>query len=162
MKFRGEYIRFDGLVIPNNVTVFGRATLLAAALRNTVPTFYVGLVDAAPDPELLIADCFEPTVGTNGYARIQITRDNAGWPGIGTLNNQPYLESDWLEWTAVGGPFNQTVQRMMLVMHSTNVGADESDANLKVLALSAAMPLPLLVDVATPEADRKFKYRLYA
>jgi hypothetical protein len=162
MKFRGEFIRSDGLVIPNNVTVFGRATLLAAALRNTVPTFYVGLVDASPDPELLIADCVEPAIGTHGYARIQITRDDAGWPGSGTLNGQPYLESDWMIWEATGGAFDQAVQRLMLVSNATNIAMDVSDANLKVIALSAAMPLLLTVDVATLEADRKFKYRLYA
>lgn len=146
----------------SNVTVFGRSVLLAAALRNTVPTFYVGLVDASPDPELLIADCIEPTIGAHGYQRIPITRDGAGWPGIGTLNGQPYLESDWLTWAATGQAFDQTVQRLMLCMHSTNVDADESDANRKVVALSAAMPLPLLVGLATPLADRKFKYRIYA
>lgn len=162
MKLRGEFIRSDGLVIPNNVTVFGRATLLAAALRNTVPTFWVGLVDASPDPELLIADCVEPTIGAHGYARIQITRDNAGWPGSGTLNNQPYLESDWMIWAAAGGAFDQSVQRLMLVSNQTNVAMDVTDKNLKVLALSAAMPQLLTVDEATLEANRKFKYRLYA
>lgn len=146
----------------SNVTIFGRSVLLAAALRNTVPTFWVGLVDASPDPELLIADCIEPTIGVNGYQRIQITRNDAGWITAGTLNGQPWLESDWLIWAATGGPFDKTVQRLMLVCNSTNIVDDESDANLKVVALSAAMPLPLTVNPATLEANRKFKYRLYA
>lgn len=146
----------------SNATIFGRSVLLAAALRNTVPTFYVGLVDASPDPELLIADCIEPTIGVNGYQRIQITRNGAGWISSGILNNQPWLESDWLIWAAAGGPFDQSVQRMMLVMNATNVDADESDANTKVIALSSAMPLALTVDPTTLEADRKFKYRIYA
>jgi len=145
----------------SNVTVFGRSTLLAAALRDTSTTFWVGLVDASPDPELLIADCVEPTIGVNGYERIQITRDGTGWPGSGTLNGQPYVESDWLIWEATGGAFDKTVQRLMLVVNETNVVDDESDENTKVLALSAAMPLALTVDEDTPEADRKFKFRIY-
>lgn len=156
---RGEFIRGDGLVIPNNVTIYGVRTLLAAALINEVPTFYVGLVEGEPDPALLIADCLEPTF-TNGYARQQILRTDVGWPVEGTLNGQPYFESAFLTWTP-SGPFSLQIQRLMLVGNATNVDADTSDKNLKVLALSTAMPTAVILDADTPLEERRFKYRLY-
>lgn len=157
---RGEFIRADGLVIPNNITLYGARTILAAALRNEVPTFYVGLVDAAPDPALLISQVSEPTF-TAGYARQPVTRDNAGWPVEGTLNGEPYFESQWLTW-ASDDKFSVAVRRLMLVQNATNIAGDLSDRNLKVLALSTPMPADLLITKDTIEANRKFKYRVYA
>jgi hypothetical protein len=171
---RGEFIRGDGLVIPNNITNYGARTILAAAVRNEVPTFYVGLVDAQPDPDLLISKVVEPAF-VNGYARLPITRDNLGWPVEGTLNGETFFESEWLTWTASGVPadpvdplqdlkfpFSKAIRRLMLVQHATNVVDDLSDANLKVLALSTSLPNALTINTDTVEAARKFKYRLYA
>lgn len=151
---RGEFIRADGLVIPNNITVFGAQTILYAAMRNTVPTFWVGLVDAVPTQDLQIEDCQEPVIGTHGYGRIQILRSTPGWPGSGTVNAEPYVESDWLIWTATGGAFSLAIRRLMLVTSDVAVTGD-------VFALSAPLPEAILIDAATPEADRKFKYRIY-
>lgn len=156
---RGEFIRGDGLVIPNNITLYGARTILAAALRNDAPTFHVGLVYAAPDPDLLISDCVEPLF-QDGYERKQITRDNAGWPVEGNLNGEPYFESDWLTWTATAD-FSEAILRMMLVQNATNMADDLSDKNLKVIALSGALPADLTITPTTPEANRKFKYRVY-
>jgi len=151
---RGEFITPTGLVIPNNITKFGAQTLLAAALRNTVPTFWVGLVDGVPESELQIEDLEEPTLGVNGYARIQIARSNGGWPNSGEINGEPYLESDWLTWAAAGGNFDQTIRRMMIV-------SDDDATTGNVFALSAALPTPRLITPTTSEADRRFKYRIY-
>lgn len=171
---RGEFIRFDGLVIPNNITNYGARTILAAALRNEVPTFFVGLVDAQPDPALLIQNVVEPEQ-INGYERKGVTRDNAGWPTEGSINGETYFESDWMTWEATGVPadpvdpeqdlkfpFTKAIRRLMLVQNPANVVDDLSDANLKVLALSTSLPSALTINVDTPEAARKFKYRLYA
>ena len=157
---RGEFVRGDGLVIPNNITLYGARTILAAALRNEAPTFFVGLVDAAPDPELLISQVVEPSMA-NGYARKGITRDAAGWPIEGNLNGEPYFESDWMIWAAAGGNFDKPIRRMMLVQKATNVNGDATDANLRVIALSSALPADLTITPTTLEANRKFKYRVY-
>lgn len=151
---RGEFHCGNGLVIPNNITKSGAATILAAAMRNTVPTFWVGLVDGVPDPDLLIEDLVEPTIGTNGYGRIQITRDNTGWPTTGEVNGESYIESDWLTWVATGGNFNQQIRRMMIC--STQNGTTGN-----VFALSAALPALLTITPTTLLADRRFKYRVY-
>jgi len=149
----GEFRTPSGLVIPNNITKFGAETILAAALRNTVPTFWVGLVDGVPDPDLQIEDLEEPSF-TNGYARIQIARSSGGWPGSGEVNGEPYLESDWLTWAASGGNFSKSIRRMMIV-------ADNDDTTGDVFALSAALPALRLITPTTLEADRRFKYRIY-
>lgn len=160
---RGEFIRADGLVIPNNITTYGVRTILAAALRNEVPTFFVGLVDAAPDPDLLIAECIEPTLGVNNYHRQPILRSLGGWPTEGNVNGEPYFESEWQTFEAIGGSFDTSVRRLMLVQKSGEPEADvPTDADLKVLALSSALPDDLVITPATLEANRKFKYRIYA
>ena len=140
-------------MIPNNVTKFGAASILAAALRNAVPTFWVGLVDGVPDANLLIENLQEPAF-TNGYARIQITRDAGGWPVSGEVNGEPFLESDWLTWAAVGGNFSKSIRRMMIVTDSVATTGN-------VFALSAALPALRQITPTTAEANRKFKYRLY-
>lgn len=155
MNLRGEFIRADGLVVPNNITIFGAQMILAATFRNTVPTFYAALVNAAPDPELQLEELGEPTIGVNGYARIAIARSALGWPTVGTLNNEPYIESDWLTWAAVGGPFDAAVRRIALVYDSADVLGEG------VFALSGAFPEDITIDTDTVEADRKFKYRVY-
>lgn len=151
---RGEFHTPSGLVIPNNITKFGAAMILAAAMRNTVPAFWVGLVDGVPDPDLQLEDLTEPTLGVNGYARIQITRDNTGWPTTGEMNGEPYIESGWLTWTATGGAFDQQIRRMVLL-------PDDTDLTGNVFCLSAALPALRTINESTAEADRQFKYRIY-
>lgn len=151
---RGEFIRADGLVIPNNITKYGASVLLAAAMRNTVPVFWVGLCDAVPSPDLQIEDLTEPTIATHGYARIQITRDAAGWPTVGETNGEPFIESGWLTWLAVGGAFDAEIRRMFICASQTATTGD-------VFALSAALPALVEIDTATVEAARRFKYRVY-
>ncbi len=150
---RGEFHCANGLVIPNNITKFGAATILAAAMRNTVPAFWVGLVDGVPDPDLQLEDLTEPTF-TNGYARIAITRDGTGWPTTGEVNGEPYIESGWLTWAATGGNFSEQIRRMVIV-------PDDTDTTGNVFALSAALPALLTITPTTLEADRRFKYRIY-
>ena len=151
---RGEFVRADGLVIPNNVTQAGAQMILAAALTNQDVEFWAGLVYGSPDPALTIQDLVEPTIGTNGYARIQVARSSVGWPTSGTLNGQPWFETDWLTWAATGGDFDQTVRRVMIC-------GDETATNGDVFALSTPLPADLIVTPTTDEVDRRFKYRLY-
>jgi hypothetical protein len=150
---RGEFISESGLVIPNNITKFGAETILAAALRNTVPAFWVGLVNGTPSADLQIEDIDEPSF-TNGYARIQILRSSVGWPTAGEVNGEAYLESGWLTWAATGGNFSIPIRRMMIV-------SDNNDTAGNVFALSAALPAERTITPTTPETDRRFKYRIY-
>jgi hypothetical protein len=151
---RGEFIRGDGLILPNNITKFGAATILAAALRGTDFAMWAGLVDGVASPTLQIGSVIEPTIGANGYGRIQIARSSVGWPGSGEVNGEPYLESDWLTWAASGGSFNQSTRRMMIVLSQTATTGD-------VFALSAPQPAYQIITPTTPEAERRFKYRIY-
>lgn len=145
---RGAFIRADGLIIPNNITLVGSGLILRGALRREVIPMAVALANCVPDPALTVAQLNEPT-GVNGYARIPVTQDAAGWPGAGTLNGEQYLESGWLTWTAVGGAFDKPVNRMAIVS-----GAD-------VFCVSGAFPAELTIQPTTVEVDRKFKYRIY-
>jgi hypothetical protein len=155
MRLRGEFIRSDDLVIPNNVTTVGAQTILGAALRNTVPTLWVGLCSAVFAPDLRIEDLAEPTIGLHGYARLPITRDNVGWPTTGVVNGETYFETLELIWLAVAAPFDKAITRMFLCGTQNGVVGD-------VYALSAALPDGLTIDPTTPLADRTFKYRLFA
>jgi hypothetical protein len=153
---RGEFRFNNGLVLPNNVTEAGSAAILAAALRNTPITFWVGLCSAVYAPDLRIEDLVEPTLLTNGYARLAVARDSTadGWPGGGLVNGENYLESKALTWSAVDEPFDESVTRMFICQTQDGLAGD-------VLALSAALPDDLLIGVDTPEVDRTFRYRLY-
>ncbi len=160
--FRGEFIRGDGLVIPNNVTTYGVTALLHMALRGSdsvlvapAGNFYVGLCAGVPDTDLLVSDLTEPSIGTNGYTRKAVTRNSAGWPTPGTVNNEPFLETDWLTWVASGGDFSSAIQRLFLCASLDSLSAD-------IIALSAALPSPITIGPSTPEGERRFKYRLFA
>lgn len=153
--FRGEFHQANGLVIPNNVTIFGAQSILEGFARNTVPTFFVGLCNAVYEPELSLADIEEPTIATNGYARIPLPRDATGWPSDGLVNNEPYIESLALVWSAVGGAFDKAITRMFITPEESALVGD-------LFCLSAALPEEFTIDEDTVEADRTFKYRLFA
>ena len=145
---RGEFIRGDGLVIPNNITKEGARILLAAAIRNDVPIFSVALVDGQPDPLLTLDKLVEPS-DVGGYARKPVTRDAAGWPGQGELNGESYYETASLVWEATA-PYSESVRRLALLSGEV------------VVALSSAMPSDLLITPETSLPNRSFKYRIYA
>lgn len=153
---RGEFRFQNGLVVPNNVTIVGSGAILKAALRNTAIEFWVGLCSAVFEPDLQIEDLIEPTLATNGYARLAVLRDGTadGWPGDGILNGENYLESKLLTWAAVDEPFDEPITRMFICGTEAGVTGD-------VYALSAALPEDLTIDVDTLEVDRSFRYRLY-
>lgn len=152
---RGEFLRADGLVIPNNISIAGAQMILAAALRNTVPTLYAGLVSGAPTADMTQGAMDEPTIGTNGYARIAIARNDTDWPTLGISGVEAYMETKWLTWLPTGGNFNQAIQRVMLVGGSTYSGSDP------VYALSSPLDAALTLTPTTDESLRKFKYRIY-
>jgi len=152
---RGQFIRGDGLVIPNNISQAGAAMILAAAFRNDVPTFYAGLVTGMPDATMTLGDMVEPTVGTNGYGRIAIPRNSTGWPTQALVGGLRMISTDWLTWTPTGAGFNQPIQRVALF------GTNVVDSGNDIYALSAPLPAPVDLEAATPLGERQFKYQIF-
>lgn len=152
---RGEFIRGDGLVLPNNLSLAGSEAILTCWARNTIPTFVFGLVKGTPTQNMTQNDMVEPTIGTNGYARIPITRDAAGWPVFGNVGVENYIGTPPLVFKPVGGAFNNEVQRVALFDTTNQVPSNP------VFALSAPLPNPVVLDTTTPPEEYTFYYRLY-
>jgi hypothetical protein len=152
--FLGRFINGNGLILPNNITAPGIEKILDMAFRDDSHDFWVGLCQGVYDPDMLIQDLTEPTIGVNGYARQQITRDETGWPVDGRANNEPFLESLDLVWAASGGDFDEAITRMF-ICH------DETATTGAVFALSASLPDELTIGTDTDIGDRTYKYRIY-
>lgn len=151
---RGEFIRADGLVIPNNVTTYGVKSIFRWALRDEDYSLFLGLANCSPNVLLEIEDLNEPTIGTGGYARQAVTR-TTGWPVFGQLNGEQYYETGLFVFTATGDGFDKPINRLALINSETDVTGE------KVVALSGPLPAALTITTETPEADRTFKYRIY-
>jgi hypothetical protein len=151
---RGEFIRGDGLVTPNNLTLYGAGKLLEAALQNDALSLYMGLCTAVPAYGLRQQDIVEPTIGVNGYARQALAQDSTDWPTTGSLNNEAYIESKVLTFAASGGNFSSTFTRLFLGFSLDALTGD-------IFSLGSALPAPLLITPTTLLADRQYKYRLY-
>lgn len=155
MMLRGEFIRGDGLVIPNNITTYGVECLLRWALQGVTPTLHMALANCAPALDLNLSNLGEPAIGTNGYARQAIAQDNVDWPTFGTLNGEAYLETKEFVFAATGGNFSVAINRIALV------NSDVATSGLLVVALSNPLPADLTIGVATPVEQRTFKYRIH-
>lgn len=154
MRRRGQFIRADGLILPNNITLDGANMLLTAALKNTVPVFWYGLVTGNPLPTMVGTDISEPTIGTNGYARIQVTRDAAGWPTFLTVGDQRMAQTKNLVWTATGN-YDKPIQRVALF------DASAYSPTGKIYALSAPLAAAEVIGAATPAPNRTFVHQIY-
>ena len=97
-------------------------------------------------------DVTEPEVA-NGYARIQVLRTELGWPLQGDLNGERWIETGWLTWEATGTGFDKPVRRLVLV--------DSNTEDAVIYAVSSPFPADVTITPATPESDRRFKYRVY-
>ena len=152
---RGEYRFACGWQVHNQFTDDGLQAVLAAAFQNIYPAnLYIGLCQAVPSRGVGLGDLIEPTIGVNGYARAQVTRNNTFWPTTGIQAGDPYLESQLITFTASGGNFDQAITRMFLTPEQTSIVGD-------VWALSGALNTPLLIGPATPVGQRQFNYRIY-
>lgn len=152
---RGKFIRGDGLEIPNNVSLAGAEVVLKAAFRLTAQPIYAALVAGAPTLGMTMLDMVEPTLAINGYSRIAIPQSIVGWPVVGTVSSEKYIETDWLTWTAVVGNFDQPIQRVALIGFNTYSAAHE------IFALSVMMPNEITITPATDLALRRFKYQFF-
>ncbi len=151
---RGFFRRADGLSLPNNVTLFGAQTILVAALRDTATEFWLGLVNCVPDRTLQLEDLNEPEFGTGGYARQQITRDIMGWPVLSTLNDEPFVQSEWVTFPATDA-WSGPVNRPALFTTDTDRFGDG------VIALGSAWSPETLYDESSVDNTRTFRYRLF-
>lgn len=151
----GQFTFKNGLVVPNNITTFGIQTILNMAFLNTDSSLWVGLCNAVFQPDLQIESLEEPTIGVNGYARQEIPRSVLGWPATGMTNLQPFVESDDLIWTPVGGNYDAPISRMFICLSDVAVTGD-------VFAISGALSEEITFTPAMLEVDRTLKYRIYA
>ena len=153
---RGEFVRGDGLVIPNNITTYGATAILAAALRGSAIDFHIGLANCNPHPLLNLSQLNEPTIGVNGYARQTIGQDDTDWLTQGSLSGEVYFETRNFIFTPTGAGFDKPITRPVIVNHaSLTVG-------VLVVAVGSALPAEVLLEADTPEAERTFKYRIFA
>ena len=150
---RGEFIRGDGLGIPNNISTYGASKLLDLAIRGAAATLYFGLVRGFPAKAGLKSSLIEPTIGVGGYARQTLARSNAGFPTLSTLGTEAFVESADIVFPASGN-YSQAVNRIMLCDDLNNVAGN-------YMALSAPFPAELSITAATPILQRTFKYRIY-
>lgn len=151
---RGEFIRGDGLIVPNNITTYGADSIFRAALLDAGYDFYIGLANCNPDPLLDANALNEPTSGVYGYSRQAIPRDSTGWTVTSTLNGETYFESKNFVFEAGGGAFDKPINRLAIINGLATSG-------VIVVALSSPLPSPILI---TPDVDvslRTFKYRIY-
>lgn len=153
---RGQFVRGDGLILPNNISLIGGQMLLAAACRNTVPTFYAALVSGFPLAAMSSAIVSEPTIGVRGYARVPIERSAVGWPSLSNLGNEAYIETDWLEFISTADPgFDHPINRVCLL------GTSVYGAGDPIYAMSSPLDADLTIIPATPLDQRRFKYQLF-
>lgn len=150
---KGEFIRGDGLVLPNNLMTYGTASILQWAFQNQGYGLYMGLANCSPTPLLLAENTNEPEFGVGGYLRQRIPR-GTGWPTAGEVNGEPYVESDEFLFDATDA-WSHSVSRLMLINDS------DARAGQLVVALSAPFGVDVEIDEDTPVELRTFKYRIY-
>lgn len=159
--FRGEFRFKNGLVVPNNLTSFGRLEILRMAFAGNTraltaagANFHVGLCTALPGDSLMLESLAEPTLGVNGYQRIAVSRDGTGWPTDGFVGGEAFIQSRDLVFAASGGNFSRPVSRMFICQSSNAVTGN-------LIALSADMPAAMTITPSTALVDRTFNYRIY-
>lgn len=152
---RGEFIRADGLVIPNNITTYGVRSIFRWAFRDVGYALHIGLANCNPDPDLLIEELNEPTLGVNGYQRQTVERGAVGWPVYGILNGEQYFETREFVFEATGAGFDKPITRLALINE-----ADATTGKL-VVALSTPLAEELTITPSTHLTHRTFKYRIY-
>ena len=153
---RGEFVRGDGLVIPNNITTYGAGQILSAAFRSDALTLHIGLANCNPHPLLNLNQLNEPTIGVNGYARQTIGQDSTDWPTIGSLSGETYFETRAFIFEPTGAGFDKPITRPVIVNHAT------ATVGLLVVAVGSALPEEVTLLPATDVALRTFKYRIFA
>ena len=144
-EYRGEYIRQDGLVIPNQLTMVGANSVLQAAFKHDEGIVWqMGFCSNAPAVDLSLANLDEPTVGVGGYQRVLLPFNPTNWPVLGSVNGETYVETTNCVFNLVG-PIDVPVTRLFL-----------SDG-INVMSISSAITdAPILLT-----GLNSYKYRMY-
>ena len=152
----GNFVRADGLILPNNISRAGARSLLNRAFRPTPETavWYIGLCTGAPSPTMVQSDINEPNIGVNGYTR-QNCDAEASWPDEGESGGQRYIQTKWFTFEAVGGGFSKPIQRAFITNGTAYAAGDP------VFAMSAPLPTEMSIIESTPEEQRTFRYQLF-
>lgn len=136
-----------------SLTLAGRQAFLGRLLRDEALVLHAGICAVVPSDSTSLADISEPTIGTNGYARIALTLGTTDFPATGLINGEPYVDSRGLVFEATGGDFSEAITRVFLTPEATATTGE-------VYALSAALPAERIITPATLLADRTFTFRL--
>lgn len=148
----GRFTRSDGLVMPNTITEIGRRELLASAFKGDALNLYAALVFGAAGPVALESDLVEPTIGVNGYARVALAKNGVDWPNLDMEGALARIASKLITFTAVGGNFDQEVNRIALMRGAARDNARE------VWSIGSVMLAPITITPATPLIQRQFSY----
>ncbi len=153
---RGEFIILqpDGneIILPNTIVAEGAEAYLARIFQNaSITGFFVGLCDQGPvHSDVLVDITTEPTIGVNGYARQALVQNSTDWPLIDTQNEESFIESKQVDFTASGGDFDNAHSRLFLCSVVSGAGI--------LYAYSAALQVATLVlDTETFSA----KYQMF-
>lgn len=149
---RGEFIRGDGTVIPNNVTNEGKLALLRAGFQGEESFVHMGLCQGQFAPDMTRLNVTEPATA-QGYALHSLAiLDDTHWSTVALTANGAFVESRACVFEPMEN-FSVAVDRLFLCLGN----AVDSD----LFALSAQMPSPVFLTPTTPLALRTFRYRLY-
>lgn len=138
------------LVIPNHFTQFGRRLLLGAAFGHEfLGALQCGFCAANQVDYIGLTEIGEPTDGVNGYTRSIVPGNPVNWPVLSFINNETYIESRPMNFSAVASPWDKEVNRMFLV------------SNTDVVAISTPIPGGLQQINNTYAYLTGIKYRLF-
>jgi len=138
---RGGFMIGD-VWVPNQFTIVGMQQVIRAAFHQVPLDWSAGMCAHNQADSLALVNIQEPD-GTNGYVRQAISGDDAGWPNIGVINNESYIESRPLVFP--GGPYSLATNRMFLT------------DGTQVIAISSPRPEGL----STDPVEANTRYRLY-
>ena len=154
---RGQFIitrpNGDEIILPNTIVEEGAEAYLARIFQGSAITgFFVGLCDQGPiHTDTLASITSEPTIGVNGYARQALAQNGTDWPVISTVNEESFIESKQVDFTAAGGDFDNAHSRLFLGSVLTGTAG-------LLYAYSAALQVAVAVlDTETFSA----KYRMF-
>ena len=122
---RGQFIILlsngNEIILPNTIVEESAEAYLARLFQGSAITgFFVGLCNQGPaHADTLVSITSEPTIGVNGYARQALAQDNTDWPTINTQNEESFIESKQVDFTASGGDFDNAHSRLFLCSVST-------------------------------------------
>ena len=100
----------------------GEQNILDVYLRNaTAPTnFYIGLTNMAGIVESTTLDSLTDEPSGNGYTRVQVTRNNVGWPSLALDSGDYMATSRVITFEATGTWI--TVDKIFMATSNDNTG----------------------------------------